>query len=193
MRSLLASLCLFCCLFVVPVVNAGDPVAGPFYKGTLADLRVPSDTLGADYKGPTGIQFEDLSTTKTLNRQQWDSVRGEHKRWKRSGARAVGDYTYVNKKKVDNITVRILLFESPERAREFWNEVYQREGAERDFKHVPNVGEAAVDSLTRRRRHVLFGNAILTATQEKEGNRHIVMLQKYMLKLEGKDPAAANT
>lgn len=193
MRSLLATLVLFCCLLVVPVVNADGPTTGPIYKGCLADLRVPSDTLGADYKGPSGLQFEDISTTKTLNRQQWDSVRGEQKRWSRAGVRAVGDYTYVNKKKVDNITVRVMVFNTPEQARAFWSEVYQREGAERDFKHVPNVGEAAVDSLTRRRRHVLFGNTILTATQEKEGNRHIVMLQKYMLKLEGKDPAAANT
>ncbi len=193
MRSLLATLVLFCSLFVVPFANAGGPATGPNYRGTLADLRVPSDTLGADYKGPGGVQLEDLATTKTLSRQHWESVRGDHKRWKRAGVRAMGDYTYVNKKTVDNITVRVLLFETPEQARAFWQETYEREGAERDFKHVPNVGESAVDSLARRRRHVLFGNAILTATQEKDGNKHIVMLQKYMLRLEGKDPAAANS
>ena len=184
MRSLIASILLLIALVVPAASFAQSEVASlPEYHGQLADIKVPSDFLGADYKGPTGIMMDDINTSATLTRPQWEMVKRDTRRWKKAGVKSVADFSYINKKKVDNITVRAIVFESAEKAAAFWTERYEYEAAPRDFRFIPNVGDKAVDSMTRHQRHVLRGNMILIASQDKEGNKHIVMLQKYLDKI----------
>jgi len=184
MRSLIASILMLIALVLPAASFAQNDVASlPEYHGKLADIKVPSDFLGAEYKGPTGIMLDDINTSSTLTRPQWEIVKRDVRRWKSAGVKAVADFSYVNKKKVDNITIRAIVFESAEKAAAFWKERYEYEEAPRDFRFIPNVGEKAVDSMTRHQRHVLRGNMILIASQEKEGNKHIVMLQKYLDKI----------
>lgn len=184
MRSLIASILLLIALLVPATSSAeGEGKSTPEFHGKLADIKVPSDFLGADYKGPTGIMMDDINTSSTLTRPQWEIVKREVRRWKAAGVTAVGDFSYINKKKVDNITIRVIVFGSADEAAAFWKERYEYEESPRDFRFIPNVGEKAVDSMTRRQRHVLRGNLILIASQEKDGNKHIVMLQKYLDKI----------
>lgn len=165
------------------IANAEDD-SKSLYSGKVSALAIPATELGDGWTGPTGLVVDDFSDTSNYPAEVQDLVKALKDQVAAIGVVATADFTYRRKlNPLQQVTVRVFVFDSEKSCRDWWQKKYQYEGWEKHYSVVAGHGHSAVDSKETPKRAVAFGNVWLTSGTLGESKEHVKALDLYIKKI----------
>ena len=165
----------------------GPPVYA--FTGKLSEAGQDPDFLGEGWARRPGLVINVLRDAGQLYGQSEDMdealevLLGKMPK----GSTAYAEFKYRAGQTTRYITLRVWVFEKPERARSFWRSRYVTPGWDRFYRKVDGVGELAVDSKELKKRIVLAGNVIFACDEQPDGANYLQALDRYMTKMGAKE------
>lgn len=158
------------------------------FTGKLSEAGEEPDFLGEGWARRRGLVINDLRDPSRLYGQSEDMDEALEVLLSKmpEGSTAYAEFKYREGQTTRYITLRVWVFEKPERARSFWRARYGTSGSERFYRKVDGVGELAVDSKELRKRIVLAGNVIFACDERPDGETYLKVLDKYLTKMGAK-------
>lgn len=156
------------------------------YAGRVSALKIPAESLGPEWTGPTGLAVDNL---KEFGRQPPDIRPILEDLWKQLsplGIVAAGDFTYHNRTNARaELAVRVFIFDSEYSCREWWAKKFHGAGWDRQYRIVPDVPYEAVDTVDGNKRSLMFGNVLITSGSIQDAqNDHLRAAELYVEKVQ---------
>jgi hypothetical protein len=149
----------------------------PVYHGKVSALSVASQSLGKDWTGPTGLVIDDFDDLSNVAREARAIAEALKKQVAPLGVVAVADFTYRRQSDpLDQVTLRVFVFDTEESCRDWWRKKYRAEGWEKAYTVVEGVPYDALDSKETTKRIVALGNVWMTCGSLKKSDSHLKLL-----------------
>jgi len=177
---------LICIAFVfIPAADGiGEEVSSQLYTGKVSALAIPPAELGTGWDGPTGLVVDSFADVSKYPADVQDLVEALKSQVSAIGVVATADFTYRRKlNPLQQVTVRIFVFDSEKSCRDWWQKKYQYEGWEKHYSVVAGDKHSAVDSKETPKRAIAFGNVWLTSGTLGESKEHVKALELYVKKI----------
>jgi hypothetical protein len=186
MNRLLTVIALVAVHAIVPAAMAlGQEQATPrLFEGKVSALAIQPADLGDGWEGPTGLVVDDFSDLSKYPPDVKDLAEALKDQVTAIGVVATADFTYRRKlNALQQVTVRIFVFESDHACRDWWQKKYRYAGWEKHYNVVAGDEHSAVDSKEAPKRAVSFGNVWLTSGTLGESKAHLKALDLYVKKI----------
>jgi hypothetical protein len=166
-------------------IVVGEEKSAPLYTGKVSALAIPASELGEGWTGPTGLVVDDFADVGKYPADVQDLVEALKTQVSAIGVVATADFTYQRKlNPLQQVTVRVFVFDSEKSCRDWWQKKYQYEGWDKHYSVVPGDKHAAVDSKEMPKRAVAIDNVWLTSGTIGESKDHVKALDLYSKKIE---------
>ena len=146
------------------VALAGFPALADDSRLAASHLRPTAEELGPGWTGPTGLVLDDLEAQPPADGEEDDSLTALREQMKPLGVRSLADFTYRRKDRPEEqVTVRVFVFASETRCRDWIQKRYQTAGWEKHYRKVDGAWDTGLDSLEMRKRIVATGPVWITS------------------------------